>query len=106
MVLYSGGRYGPGNVEAEIKALSCDLNITDVQGDSFCASRLPCDPLDFVFNAGRVGFVLLGGHTAAANSINYIMTLQSTKVADALAASTQVLGSRKHRVSLNHQEDS
>lgn len=93
--MYSGGRYGPGNVEAEIKALSCDLDITDVQGDSFCASRLPCDPLDFVFNAGRVGFVLLGGHTAAANSINYIMTLQSTKVADALAASTQSQPSRR-----------
>lgn len=79
MVLYSGGRYGSGNAGDEIKVQSCDLDIRDVQGDSFCVSQLSCDPIYFVFNAGRAGLIFLGGHTAVPNSIGYITALWSTR---------------------------
>lgn len=55
LVLYSVGRYESGNVGTKIKALSCDPDIRDIQGDSLCVSRLSCDPIDFVFNAASAG---------------------------------------------------
>lgn len=104
MVLYSGGRYGSGNAGDEIKAQSCDLDIRDVQGDSFCVSQLSCDPIDFVFNAGRAGLIFLGGHTAVPNSIDYIIVLWSTRRLTLLWR-VHRYWQQKHRVNQNSQED-